>query len=628
MIWTKLVSHLLLAQARPDLEPFLKGRQFGIGTPQGGLAMTLTIRARLAANPTHVVASLDFKNAFGTLQRSTCMDTLRKLCPQCPAWLDVVNVLLARPTIINNPTADKPCKTWDGLPQGDLLSTLLFSAVMSEAVSQAVRTITSEVQAVSYVDDTILTGPAEEVTQVLQQLPKLLAPSGLELQPAKTQVWAPHSKRLRHTPFLRELRDKMKDPRGLIIVGEAMGNPAIDSFLVGDEAFVADHLRGVADIILADLRKIGCLPDKLQSGQAGVQVAWALIAKTLPPRVVHLLRAHPISETAELTEILQEGLQDAVRQLIGVPSTTADQLAVARLPVSAGGLGLPHLPSLAVIARCAALATTPRASDTALYRQTLIDSERNNLFHRLRDVCDREPSTLASNLVDPPQGLSLRHLSRKLTHSRAAIQRLSTLCGFVVLSFLRRSAMLGCATCLGTTRPGRKPTQGDWLHSLPGRWSHTLLDNVFRWGLQQRIGVPAPGAGEPCGRTPPGGKRCNHILDPLARHAGLCNKGLYTRRHDRVRDHVALVARQAGLTAQTEQNTFVPGQTLDDGQPAPGSVRPIHRADLHIIEPKGSELWLDVRIHTVAPDLPLTRELLREEQTKCRSYGQRHGYHT
>ena len=67
MIWTKLVSHLLLAQARPDLEPFLKGKQFGIGTPQGGLAMTLTIRARLAANPTHVVASLDFKNAFGTL---------------------------------------------------------------------------------------------------------------------------------------------------------------------------------------------------------------------------------------------------------------------------------------------------------------------------------------------------------------------------------------------------------------------------------------------------------------------------------------------------------------------------------------------------------------------------------
>ena len=112
-----------------------------------------------------------------------------------------------------------------------------------------------------------------------------------------------------------------------------MGNPYTDSFPVGDEAFIADHLRGVAETIMADLRKIGCLPDRLQSGQAGVQVAWALIAKTLPPRVVHLLRAHPVSETAELTEILQEGLQGAIRQLMGIPSTTADQLAVAGLPV-------------------------------------------------------------------------------------------------------------------------------------------------------------------------------------------------------------------------------------------------------------------------------------------------------
>ena len=60
-----------------------------------------------------------------------------------------------------------------------------------------------------------------------------------------------------------------------------------------DEAFVADRLRGVADIVMADLRNIARLPDKLHSGQAGVQVAWALLAKTLPPGVVHLLRAHP-----------------------------------------------------------------------------------------------------------------------------------------------------------------------------------------------------------------------------------------------------------------------------------------------------------------------------------------------
>ena len=45
------------------------------------------------------------------------------------------------------------------------------------------------------------------------------------------------------------------------------------------------------------------------------------------------------------------------------------------------------------------------------------------------------------------------------------------------------------------------------------------------------------------------------------------------------------------------------------------ALDPMHRADVHIIEPAGSELWLDVRIHTVHVDQPIGRDLfsLREE---------------
>ena len=136
------------------------------------------------------------------------------------------------------------------------------------------------------------------------------------------------------------------------------------------------------------------------------------------------------------------------------------------------------------------------------------------------------------------------------------------------------------------------------------------------------MGFQAPGAGFKCGRTPPGGKPCNAILDEFGRHAGLCNKGLYTRRHDAVLDHIAKVARQAGLAAQIEQKMLIPGQTQEDGEPAPGSVRPLHRADVHIIEPAGTEIWIDVRIHMAHVDQPISRDLLREEQQKCRTYGQ------
>ena len=622
MLWTKVLSHILLAQARPDLDIHLKDRQYGIGTPQGGLAMTMAIRARLQENPDHVVASLDFKNAFCTIKRDHCLTVLRKLCPHNPLWLDVAENLLGRGTVVSYPAAERPNRTWDGLPQGDPMSALIFSTVMTETVNTALRQTASEVQALSYVDDTVLIGPADDVNNALSQLPTLLRASGLELQPSKTQVWAPRMNNIMRVPALRRLRGQMTDPRGLVLLGEALGNNPSDPFPVGEEAFIQDHLRGVTEAVAADLRKIAALPDKLDDGQAGLQVAWALLSKTIPPRVVHLLRAHPVSDTRELCETLQDQLHDTVRQCIDQPSISADQWAVARLPIQAGGLYLPHLPSLAVIARTAALATMPRASHTTRYRQNLLQAERAELFSRLRGFCHTEPSAVAGNLDDPPQGMSLRHLSRKLTQSRDSAAINAFWLRRQDLPPRLRHAWLCNLPGDHPARPASYHGHGDWLHTLPGRWETTLLDPVFRWGLQHRMGFPAPGAGQRCGRTPQGGKPCNAILDDIGRHAGLCNKGLYTRRHDQVRDHIAKVARQAGLTAQIEQKMLIPGQTQEDGEPAPGSVRPLHRADVHIIEPTGSEIWIDVRIHTAHIEQPIGRDLLREELTKCRAYGQ------
>ena len=167
MIWAKLLSHLLLQPAKSDLEPFLKHRQFGIGTPQGGLAMTTAIKAHLAQHPDHVVACLDFKNAFGSINRTTCVEALRELCPHHPAWLDAVNVLLSEPVLVVNPAENHLAMTYDGLPQGDPLSTLIFSLSMTEVLHKAVRQTTSEVTTLSYIDDTTLLGPADDVAQGL-----------------------------------------------------------------------------------------------------------------------------------------------------------------------------------------------------------------------------------------------------------------------------------------------------------------------------------------------------------------------------------------------------------------------------------------------------------------------------
>ena len=65
-----------------------------------------------------------------------------------------------------------------------------------------------------------------------------------------------------------------------------------------------------------------------------------------------------------------------------------------------------------------ALLLLPRASRTTEYRRKLLQTERVHLYARLRGFCHTDPTALAGNLEDPPPGMNLRHLSRKLTHSR------------------------------------------------------------------------------------------------------------------------------------------------------------------------------------------------------------------
>ena len=65
-------------------------------------------------------------------------------------------------------------------------------------------------------------------------------------------------------------------------------------------------------------------------------MAWALLAKTLPPRLAHLLGAHLVEQTTEMCDILQETLQKTIRQCVGVTQATADQLEVAKPLAQAG----------------------------------------------------------------------------------------------------------------------------------------------------------------------------------------------------------------------------------------------------------------------------------------------------
>ena len=378
--------------------------------------MIMHIKAHSAQFPEHVAVQLDFKNAFCTLHRQTCLEVVSGLLGSQPAWFQAISNMRTRPTHMLPPGEGQTFSTYDGIPQGDPMSTLLFATAMTTVVRQAITTVGANVLGVSYIDDTVLVGSPEDVTSVLQEMPTLLASSGLQLQPDKTKIWSPTPGVVAAHPQLRKLQAAMSDKRGLTILGEAVGLEPEDAYPVGEEAYITDHLQRVADRLCTALRKLRHLPGMCGDDQAGLQVAWCLQQRQVPSRILHLVRAHPTLITDPICEQIQTDLQENLRYWLQYPDMEADQWKIAELPITSGGLAFPNLHRQAVVARTACLATLPEFVATARYKATIIDKERPDLYGRLSPLMGPTPMEVLGDLHNPPLGKSFSRLSKKLTH--------------------------------------------------------------------------------------------------------------------------------------------------------------------------------------------------------------------
>ena len=106
--------------------------------------------------------------------------------------------------------------------------------------------------------------------------------------------------------------------------------------------------------------------------------------------------------------------------------------------------------------RASCIATLPRAAYTDSFRHTLARQEGDFLLERLRGISEKHPAQMAGDLLDAPPGLSLRHLSRKLTNPFILEQRAT--CGEGGLDSVTPSGTSGFAIFQVTHRPGRTVT--------------------------------------------------------------------------------------------------------------------------------------------------------------------------
>ena len=132
-----------------------------------------------------VVASLDFQNAFNTVDRNRLLEEVVNQCPSILQYVEMTYgcsaIQFVGPHVVESTT---------GVQQGDPLSPLLFALTVQPLV-QDIHRDCPEMHQGWYLDDGTFVGPLAVVQHAVQMVVDRAPAFGLSLNPQKSRVWAP-----------------------------------------------------------------------------------------------------------------------------------------------------------------------------------------------------------------------------------------------------------------------------------------------------------------------------------------------------------------------------------------------------------------------------------------------------
>ena len=543
----RLVSKVALAAVLPMVSEHLQPHQVGVGV-RGGAEGLVHALNRLVADQQHspdlVVVSLDFQNAFNTVDRNRMFEEVSRHCPSISHYVEMTYGCAARqyvgPHVVESTT---------GVQQGDPLSPMLFALSIQPLISDIDRDCPDMHQG-WYLDDGTFVGPLSVVQRAVQAVVDRAPAFGLSLNPQKCRLWSPvyNPTHLHGFPpgFIHEHR------AGLTVLGAA---------ITLSLEYAASVAQALVDAVAVSLQRLSILRHP--------QAELLLLRNCLGAcKVIFTARCTPPAAAATAFQAF-DLLQTRVLQSIvtaGGSGFGPLQQDLAALPIAKGGLGVTTATSLLP---CAYLASV---TQTAALQSTILGTSSAPplpaaLVART-DYCALVPEFDAALFEDPDfvRGKVQAQLSKPLCQ-----RKYQELVDNPARSDRDRAVLKSL------TQPGA----ADWLLALPvPHLQQTMAPESFRCRLQYQLLIPIFQEGSQC-------PCCLRELDVWGDHAVHCTSGgdvAIIGRHYSVRNGLDAV-----LTSARQRVTREPAFPT----PVPGQER--RRADLrlHAWE-EGRDLYIDI----------------------------------
>jgi len=369
----RLVTKVLLRHHfKPD---WLLPTQFGVGTKGGVEPVIRTIQRAINGDldqPYTTLTSLDFSNAFNTVDRTDIALALKEYAP---------SLYRTAKWAYNSPTdlvlGDNILKSSTGVRQGDPLGPVLFSLAIRPTLERLSLSLGPDQLVLSYLDDINILSSSTQPLSTLNQVTAILDNQASSL-------------RLNRTKCTEMTLDTIKR-EGLSILGSRIGSTNAQ----------ASFLDAKVDCLLGQVKNLGSLPH---------QHALLLLRQCLQQDLRHLQRS-----LASDTKIkaawakLDLGLLNEVRRLRGrVSNREGDRSDIENslmaLPVRLGGMGILSHQDIAPLALTAANETSDRLINSFLPLSPPVDASQQAQPRSQREGCkelwERQRNDLLSSLDD------------------------------------------------------------------------------------------------------------------------------------------------------------------------------------------------------------------------------------
>lgn len=543
----RLVSKVALAAVLPVVSEYLQPHQVGVGV-RGGAEGLVHALNRLVTDQQHspdlVVVSLDFQNAFNTVDRNRMLEEVVRHCPSILQYVEMTYGCAARqyigPHVVESTT---------GVQQGDPLSPLLFALTVQPLIQDIHRECPDMHQG-WYLDDGTLVGSLRVVQHAVRLIVDRAPAYGLSLNPQKSRVWAPVHNPLHIQGF--PVGFVHEDRAGLIVLGA----PVTLSM-----EYAASVAQSLVDAAAASLQRLSILRNP--------QTELLLLRNCLGAcKIVFTARCTPPAAAAQAFEAF-DVLQTRVLQSIVMAGGSGFgelQQSLAALPICKGGLGITTATSLLPYAYLASV------TQTAALQSSILGPSSAPIVPAAMaakvDYCALVPEFDAALFEDPD-----------FVRGKVQAKLSKPLCQRAYRNLIEDPARSerDHAVLQSLTQPGAP----DWLLALPvPHLQQTMAPESFRCRLQYQLLIPIFQEGSQC-------PFCLRELDVWGDHAVHCTSGgdiAIVGRHYSVRNGLDAV-----LTSARQRVTREPSFPT----PVPGQER--RRADLrlHAWE-EGRDLYLDI----------------------------------